>query len=297
MTKLTISTRKRLSRKRVLAACFIGVSCFALFFAFAQWRLHTRVPASRLRTHFVWSRFVVARPIDIYLPPEYDRDSTRHYPVLYLSDGLSIFCDARPLPVPVWGVDRTMEQLSKAGEIQPLIVVAVHSVPGRRDNDYTFAWDTARHTGGNGMAYARFLSEEVKPLVDRCYRTLPDRAHTAIGGSSLGGLFALSAALRHPDVWGQVAALSPSLWWANHAIQGDLEAFSPAAPRPVIYLSAGTAEPRIAPDTERFQRSLLAHGWRDTVTLRYDRAPGAGHTVAAWSRQISPCVRFLFSPP
>src|SRR5437660_482690 len=61
--------------------------------------------------------------------------------------------------------------------------------------------------------YGKFLVEEVKPFIDRTYRTLPGRKHTAVGGSSLGGLISLFLCKWYPEAFGLCAAVSPSLWW------------------------------------------------------------------------------------
>ena len=64
---------------------------------------------------------------------------------------------------------------------------------------------------GRGNLYARFIVEEVKPMIDRTYRIVPDRAHTAIAGSFLGGLVTLATAHNHPNVFVSVVVLDPWL--------------------------------------------------------------------------------------
>ena len=59
-----------------------------------------------------------------------------------------------------------------------------------------------------------------KPLIDQNFRTLPDRAHTFIGGSSMGGLMSLYALLQYNDTYSRAAALSPSIWVAPDKLSG-----------------------------------------------------------------------------
>ena len=86
-----------------------------------------------------------------------------------------------------------------------------------RVDEYTPTTDT-KLGGGHADDYGRMIIEELKPLVDRTYRTRSDRDNTGIAGSSLGGLVSLHLAFRHPAVFGKVAALSPSVWWDRKAI-------------------------------------------------------------------------------
>ena len=65
------------------------------------------------------------------------------------------------------------------------------------------------------------MVEELKPWVDRKYRTLDGPAHTGVGGSSLGGLVSLYLGLTWPQVFGRLAVLSPSVWWARGEMLHD----------------------------------------------------------------------------
>src|SRR5207302_1233808 len=82
---------------------------------------------------------------------------------------------------------------------------------------------------------------ELKPIIDATYRTLPDASNTALGGSSLGGLATLHLGLAHPDVFGNLAVMSPSVWWDKRAILADVDAFA-SPQRPRIWLDMGGRE-------------------------------------------------------
>ena len=120
----------------------------------------------------------------------------------------------------------------------------------------------------------------------------PDR--TGIGGSSLGGLVSLYLGLSRPDVFGKIAALSPSVWW-NQRVIHTFAAGMNVQSRPRIWLDIGTREgPRIVEDVEKYRDILLRRGWQYERDLHYERVEGAEHNEAAWSQRVAPFLRFLY---
>src|SRR5262249_59979069 len=111
-----------------------------------------------------------------------------------------------------------------------------------RMTQYAVPYAPQEHSGGKGPLYARFVLDEVKPFVDRQYRTLADRGHTAVGGSSMGGLVALTMARDHADRFALCAALSPSLWWKQGQLLRELEGDRAWMRRMRFWLDMGTRE-------------------------------------------------------
>jgi predicted alpha/beta superfamily hydrolase len=241
------------------------------------------------------SRFLSGRrDVIVYLPEAYFTDPQGHFPVFYLHDGQNLI-DPRTSYVPgrTWEADTTADALTRNGEIEPLILVGIDNTGVRRMAEYTPTRDL-RRGGGDGPRYGRMLVQELKPLIDRTFRTLPDPANTAIGGSSLGGLISLALALDYPDVFAKAAVLSPSVWWNQRDI---LNRVSAARPRPTLrlWLDMGTAEGlRHLRDTDLLHRRLLQRGWQDGVDLVYFRVPDALHDEAAWAARFDDVLRFLF---
>jgi predicted alpha/beta superfamily hydrolase len=148
--------------------------------------------------------------------------------------------------------------------------------------------------GGRADRYAKFLIEELKPFVESEYRTIPLAENNGIGGSSLGGLVSLYLGLKMPNVFGKLAALSPSVWW-NQRVMHRFAAAAQVNPRPRIWLDIGTKEgPRVVQDVEQFRDVLLKKGWRLGEDLHYERAEGAEHNEAAWARRVGPFLQFLY---
>jgi predicted alpha/beta superfamily hydrolase len=239
------------------------------------------------------------RRIIVWLPPTYGDDPAARFPVLYLQDGQNCF-DPATSYAGEWHADEIADRLIRAGKIKPIIIVAVANMGSERMNEYTPTRDAVQNRGGQGEQYAQFLITEVKPFIDRTYRTIPDRANTAVGGSSLGGLISLYLGLHHGDVFGQVAAVSPSLQWSDRKLLKEIETDPSKLKDERIWIDIGTAEGS-AEDAgasvanARALAHALTHGaGMDATNLKYLEVPGGQHNEAAWSARFDQVLTFLF---
>ena len=234
------------------------------------------------------------RNVVVYVPPQYDTEPDRRFPVFYLHDGQNLF-DGRTSYVAncTWRAHTTADQLNQEGAIEPVILVGVDNTGVRRMPEYTPTRDL-RMGGGEGPLYGRLLVHELKPFLDELYRTLPDRHNTAVGGSSLGGLISLYLGIEQPEVFGKVAVLSPSLWWNHRSLLDRIRRLRPS-PTIRIWLDMGTAEGlRHVRDTDQLDEVLRKLGWQEGTTLHYARAEGALHEESAWAARFGDVLRFLF---
>src|SRR5205085_8623287 len=138
------------------------------------------------------------RQVLVYLPPGYSRFSRRRYPVLYLHDGQNVFDAATSFAGTEWRVDETAQRLIRENLIEPLIIVAIANTGEDRIHEYAptpgvIDENAKRKKRGKGWArrYGRFLIEELKPYIDKQYRTKPEAEFTGLGGSSVGALLTL----------------------------------------------------------------------------------------------------------
>lgn len=236
------------------------------------------------------SAFVEPREVQVWLPPGYDSEPQRRYPVLYLHDGQNVFDHLAAGAE--WQVDETAQRLVLAGAVRPLIIVAVSST-GARTRDYTpvpMRLGEAGVQGGGAADYGRYLVQELKPLIDARLRTQPGRDSTAVGGSSLGGLVSMWLVLNHGDVFGAALVVSPSTWWAQGSIVSDVQAAPASTPTPRLWVDAGTEEGRdMVLGARRLRLALQGRGW----AAAYLEQAGAGHDEAAWAARVEPMLRFL----
>jgi len=234
------------------------------------------------------------RDLIVYLPPSYGAQPQRHFPVLYLHDGQNLFDGATSfIPGMDWHIGQTADQWIQEGRVEPIIIVGIYNAGKQRIREYT-PTRAPKLGGGSANRYAKFLLEEVRPFINMAYRALDGSENTGIGGSSLGGLVSLYVGLRQPQIFGKIAALSPSVWW-NERVILRFAAAAPVQPLPRIWLDIGTREgPRIVDDVERFRDILIRKGWQPDRDLHYQRVEGAEHNEAAWAQRVGPFLRFLF---
>jgi len=238
------------------------------------------------------------RDITIYLPPGYaDRDGVR-YPVLYMNDGQNLFEPERAfIPGQHWRMAEAADELIGDRKAQPMIIVGIDNTGPTRIDEYTPTNDAARHGGGKADDYGRMLIEELKPVIDAQYRTLPGVSNTALGGASLGGLLTLHLGLEHADVFGRLAVMSPSVWWDSRTILAEVDRFE-GLERPRIWLDMGGREGVEGLSDARLLRDALRRkGWRDEIDFHYFEDRRADHSERAWAKRAPAVLEFLFPPP
>jgi predicted alpha/beta superfamily hydrolase len=242
------------------------------------------------------------RDILVHLPKGYRRSLIRHYPVLYLHDGQNVFDAATSFAGVEWEADETALRLAAAKLIEPIIMVAVANTGENRIHEYAptpASIDGRKQVKSKGSlrSYGRFLIEELKPFIDRKYRTKREAQFTGLAGSSLGGLATLALGLWFPTYFTRLAVMSPSVWWDNCAIYKIVDTLDETAKPPLkIWLDTGTHEEGWE-RTRELRDRLVQKGWRLYDDLQYLEADGAPHSEAAWAARVDPMLRFLFPPP
>jgi len=242
------------------------------------------------------SRFLAQdRDIVIYLPPGYDKNTWRRYAVLYMQDGQNLFDAATSFFA---GAERHFDERAQAliaeQAIRPLIIVGVYSTWLNRINEYTPTQARGTHRGGEADLYGRMLVEELKPFIDSQYRTLPSKANTGLGGSSLGGLLAVYLGLKYSDTFSKLAVTSPACQWDDEMIVRYVRSL-PRKSDQRIWLSVGTGEPDLFLNSTRsLRQALIARGWKEGSDLGYSETPGAQHNPGAWTSSVDPLLEFLF---
>lgn len=248
------------------------------------------------------------RHVEVWLPPGYDDSASARYPVLYMHDGENLF-DPRIANTGVdWGVDESVVRLAERGSIPPVIVVGVWS-SADRGAEYS-PWHGAPR-------YARFLIEELMPRVNATFRTLTGPRHTAVMGSSMGGLLSFYLVRRHPDVFGACGCLSthfplseevvrqvfPGVVQAGTAdttpyVVRDIAAGARVPPGTRYWFDYGTLglDSAYAPSHAVVREWLLGQGLVEGGDFVVRRYPGAWHNETSWRARLEDPLMFLFSP-
>jgi predicted alpha/beta superfamily hydrolase len=241
------------------------------------------------------------RDVLVYLPRGYRRSTRRRYPVLYLHDGQNVFDAATAFNGVEWNVDESAQRLTNRRLMEPIIIVAVANRGEERIHEYAPTRGVIDSSGkrkkrSRGLLrnYGRFLIEELKPFIDRQYRTRPEGEFTGLGGSSLGGLATLALGLWFPEIFQRLAVMSPSIWWDDCVIYRLVDELEEKPPLK-IWLDTGTNEPGW--ERARVLRDkLVERGWRVYDDLQYVEVEGADHSEGAWAFRFEAVLRFLFPP-
>jgi len=258
-------------------------------------------PGERHYHHDFHSTFLDnRRTLTVVLPPDYAQHNGQ-CPVLYLHDGQNLFDTDVPVNGVSWNADATAARLIHAGRIPPLILVGIANTPDRLD-EYATLRDKSEKADGRGELYARFVLEEVKPFIDSHYRTKPDREHTAVAGSSLGGLVSLTMAQAYHEHFALCGALSPSLWWSGERVlveiaEGDLGWMK----RMHFWVDMGTKEGPArghAPAAIQTTRQLIdvfdAAGLVPGREYYYWEVAGGEHNEASWAARFDKLLLYFF---
>lgn len=232
-------------------------------------------------------RNVLPRDLIVWLPPSYESLPQKYYPVLYLQDGQNLFDPLTSSFGTDWQVDETADSLIKAKSIQELIIVGIYNTTKRGD-EYN---DTEI-----GSAYLYFIIEELKPFIDRTYRTLPDNQNTAIGGSSSGGLISFIMAWEHPDVFSKAACLSPAFKIQKIDYVAPIKKYKGARKDILLYIDNGgmSLEDQLQPGIDEMLIALKEKGFTLGGEILYFKDSSAVHNEAAWAKRVYRFLEFLF---
>ncbi len=255
---------------------------------------------SIVREH-IYSRYLDnSRHIDIYLPPSYFKNPNKRYPVLYMHDGNNLFYSKIAFAGVTWKVDSTIDKMINNSLIEEIIVVGIHNTMGR---NYEYTWTEMKSyhgkEGGGGNKYARFLIDELKPLIDFKFRTLKDRNNTAVMGSSLGGLISFYLGLYYSDVFGKIGMISPSLWWDKGIAFNHVKSI-PSHLK--IWMDMGTQEGYRKSTKENINIMMTRYmkdsfqrlGYKEGYNLAYMEDKGGQHNEYSWSQRLHMPLIFLF---
>lgn len=264
----------------------------------AESKNHTLTGDIRFHHVFYSAQANQHRAIVVYLPPGYEKEKLRRFPVLYMHDGQNIFDSATSFIGIEWQVDETVERLIKQKKIPKIIVVGIYN-SADRISEYTSTADPERG-GGKSEQYIRFILNDLKPFIDKTYRTIKNRKNTAVCGSSLGGNVSFHMLWHYSKYFSKGAILSPAVHWANRAILDDIERNKPVR-KLKIWLDMGTREGDTLKSFEDgienardFRDALVKSGFAIGKNLGYFEDVGAVHNESAWAKRMPRILEFLF---
>ncbi|XJS09698.1 alpha/beta hydrolase [Aerococcaceae bacterium WGS1372] len=184
------------------------------------------------------------RRVRVMTPKDYDIDTDRHYPVLYMHDGQNVFYSKEAFVGHSWKVIPTVKNNL---HLPRMIIVAVDNANEHRLDEYS-PWVTElekneEHSdaGGDGFAYGEWFVNELKPFIDTNYRTLSDKSNTLLAGSSMGGIITAFMGAAYPDIFGVLGVFSLASWFSERQFLEFIDRH-PLDPATRVYIQVGTDE-------------------------------------------------------
>lgn len=250
------------------------------------------------------------RKLKLLLPIEY-KNSTKHYPVVYMNDGNTVF-DSEGLSPWSWNVHKSVSTLIKHNLIESVIIVAVYPID--RNYEYLSVKNYHEWTGeivhgcGGLRDYANYLAGALKPFIDSNYRTDPSYGKTSIIGSSFGGIASLYISCVHSTQFGNAGVLSPAFFEIlnqkikienNAYIKEIAKAVSGARNKPVLWIDWGEEEGLDEPEVAYLSRKIVKLfksklGFEAGKNLFYFKDNMGTHDERAWEYRFKIFLKTIY---
>lgn len=234
-------------------------------------------------------QFKTTRRIWIYLPKDYET-SRKKYEVFYLQDAQNLFDDATSY-AGEWQVDETLNKIfEKTGK--SVIIVGIDNGGEKRIEELS-PYKNAKYGGGNGENYVKFIVETLKPYIDKNYRTKSCKKHTTIGGSSLGALISVYAAVKYPETFGKVLAFSSAFWFNAKELNEFISSSKVNLKQQKYYFIQGKHEDEdMEEQTNRVIENLKSKNVKPkNIFLKIDE--DGKHNEMYWRREFGGAVLWL----
>ena len=230
---------------------------------------------------------LLPRDIIVWLPPGYEQNPQKYYPVLYMNDGQNLFDPETSFTKVDWQIDEAADSLIRQNKIEPIIIVGIYNSSDRKE-EYALT--------SQGSKYMEFIINKLKPFIDSSYRTLADRKNTAVGGSSSGGLISLMLAWNYPNYFSTAACFSPAFKYENFDYADSLEKYSDDNKDLQIYIYNGGIglEEILQPGVDKIINFMEQKNFKLNDNLFVDIDKSAEHSEAAWAKRVPQMLKILF---
>ena len=261
------------------------------------------------------SKYVTPRNVEIWLPSNYDDISA--FPVLYMFDGQNIFHGKKGWINNQyshgWQVDETLDSLINIGIIPPLIVVGVFNTGIKRFYEYMPAKpktdikkrilmadksvrDGYQKHGITSDDFLKFLVTELKPYIDKHYKTKKGRSDSYLGGASMGGLISAYAICEYPNIFGGAACFSTH-WPALDGV--FIQYLKNNLPNPdshKIYFDFGTIglDSLYEPFQIKVDSLMMRKGYKKGESWLTKKFKGEDHNENFWRKRFDFPIKFFF---
>lgn len=261
----------------------------------AKWRKNWLPyrPSQLPQIHLISEEFEIpqlnkTRKIWALLPHDY-KTSSETYPVLYLQDAQNLFNENAEYGN--WQIDKKLAVMSDYG-IGKIIIIAIEHAESERVQEYNVGKTLLG--AGHGKKYIRFITETLKPFIDKTYRVKSDRDNTGIGGSSMGGLVSIFSGLMYPEIFGKLMVFSPSLWVIPKIKLGFLDFFEPLETRLYLYAGGDESKTMVTHVTKLRDRLLKRESLQGKMKVKLSINKEGKHNETFWSDEFPKAIEWLY---
>jgi predicted alpha/beta superfamily hydrolase len=232
-------------------------------------------------------RGIKPRDIVVWLPPGYETNLNKKYPVLYMHDGQNIIDPQTSTFHVDWQIDETADSLIRQELIEPIIIVGIYNTPDR-DKEYSEA--------PLGIAYMNFIVDSLKPFIDRTYRTKIDKENTANGGASLGGLISFIMVWEQSDVFSKAMCFSPAFDIADYNFVDNVKDYKGKKKQLKIYINNGNNEldSQLQIGVDEMIKVMIEKGYSKGKDFYFFKDENAQHGERDWAKNVWRSLIFLF---
>jgi predicted alpha/beta superfamily hydrolase len=227
------------------------------------------------------------RDLIVWLPPGYDDNIHKRYPVLYMHDGQNIFDPGTAMFGVDWRLDETADSLIKNNAIEPIIIAGIYN-SSDRSAEYNDT-DTTR-------AYIQLIIKHIKPLIDQTYRTKPEREFTATGGASSGGLISFILLWEKPDIFSKAACLSPAFKIGSIDYVEKVKKNFHLSDDFHLYIDNGDLGPekKLQPGIDEMIETLKQINLLNDENFRWHLAHKHEHSEKFWGKRTEHFLKFFY---
>ncbi len=229
---------------------------------------------------------LLPRDVIIWLPPGYKENRKERYPVLYMQDGQNIIDPATSAFGTDWGVDEACDSMIMNRSLEPLIIVGIYNTADR-SLEYT--------PGDTGDQYMKFIVMRLKPIIDSSYRTLPDREHTYVAGSSAGALISFMLAWQYPDVFSAAICFSPAfkIFHIDYVKYVEQSRHAPIQDFFYFYNGGIGLDAQLQPGVDDMIAALRLQGYREGWDYMFISDENGRHSEIYWAKQFPRAIRMV----
>jgi len=236
--------------------------------------------------HSVKGNGLVDRDVIVWLPPSYENNSKKRYPVFYMHDGQNLFDPATSAFGIDWQVDEAADSLMRQNKIDEMIIVGIYNTKNR---------STEYLNTPLGYTYMQFVVNQLKPMIDSTYRTKPGREYTFTGGSSAGALISFMLLWEHNNIFSKALCFSPAFKIEQLDYVSTVEKDKKQKNIKVYIANGGVGlDALLQPGLNEMIDTLLIKGYDENKNFWVNVYPNDAHNETFWAKRIPFYLNLMF---